>query len=107
LLLLLAALGTPGFAREEPNPPPPFTPEPASEAPAPPAEPKPKLIDINTASVDQLLTLGLDERLAQKIIAGRPYRSRVDLKSRNVIPEKTFYRIIDRIVAKSPKLAEK
>jgi DNA uptake protein ComE-like DNA-binding protein len=80
---------------------------PEAAAPAAPA-PKPKLIDLNTAPRDKLMSLpGMSERLANKIIAGRPYKSRVELQTRKIIPDNVFYAILDRVVAKSPKLAPK
>lgn len=110
--LALAALlcAGAGLARaEDPQdaaPPPPSVQEEAPSPIAQPAQPaKPKLIDINTATREKLMTLpGMSERFADKVIAGRPYRSRVDLKTRNVIPVNVFNAILDKIVAKSPRL---
>ena len=77
---------------------------PATPAPAP----KPKLIDLNTASREKLMTLpGMSERLADRVIAGRPYKNRVELKSRNIVPTNVFNAIVERVVAKSPRLAPK
>src|SRR5215207_10006162 len=55
----------------------------------------PKLIDINTASADDLNRLG--ERFGKAIIAGRPYRSVDELVSKRVLKRSTFSRIKDRI----------
>ena len=59
----------------------------------------PKLIDINTASAEDLNRLG--ERFGKAIIAGRPYRSVDELVSKRVLKRSTFSRIKDRITIKT------
>ena len=69
---------------------------------------EPKLIDINTASADDLNRLG--ERFGKAIIAGRPYRSVHELVSKRVLKRSTFSRIKDRITvntAEQPTAAPK
>ena len=59
------------------------------------------LIDINTASRTQLISLpGIGEIHAQKIIDGRPYREKSDLVRRNIISQETYDEISDRIIAR-------
>lgn len=111
LVVLLATTGGLVLA-EEPQaaaePPAAAQEEAPSPIAAPPPPATPKLLDINTASREKLMTLpGMSERLADRVIAGRPYRSRVDLKTRNVIPVNVFNAIVEHIVAKSPKLTAK
>jgi DNA uptake protein ComE-like DNA-binding protein len=60
-----------------------------------------KPVDINSATKDQLMiTLGVDEGYAKKIIEGRPYQIKTQLRSRGILPPEIFYDIKDRIVVK-------
>jgi len=86
----------------QPSPPEPSSPEPSAPVVRPVAAARvgstpsePKLIDINTASADDLNRLG--ERFGKAIIAGRAYRSVHELVSKRVLKRSTFSRIKDRI----------
>jgi DNA uptake protein ComE-like DNA-binding protein len=58
------------------------------------------LVDINSASRAQLRTLPeIGDAEATRIIAGRPYLSKADLASKNVIPTGVYLSIKSRIVA--------
>src|SRR5260370_33313939 len=63
--------------------------------------PASKLIDINSATVEQLKTLpGISDAYAQKIVQGRPYRVKTDLVRKNIIPQATYSKIASMVIAR-------
>ena len=66
-----------------------------------------KLLDINTASQDELKSLpGIGDAYSAAIIKNRPYANKSQLVSRKVIPQATYEKISDRIIAKQNKSAK-
>jgi competence protein ComEA len=62
---------------------------------------KKDLVDINSATAEQLTSLsGVTEEDAGRIIAGRPYARKSQLKQKNIISTATYESIKAKIVAK-------
>ena len=65
------------------------------------AEKKAELIDINSASKQELMSLpGIGDAYSQKIIDNRPYRGKNDLVRKSIIPQVTYDKISGQIIAK-------
>jgi competence ComEA-like helix-hairpin-helix protein len=96
LLVLPAAAQTTPPAKSPPSPP-------AAAAPSTTAKPEKagELVDINSASAEELDKLpGVGSARAQAIIAGRPYNGKDDLTNRKIIPANVYNEIKDKIIAR-------
>jgi hypothetical protein len=55
------------------------------------------LLDLNTATHDDLLRLGVDAEVSERILENRPYRNKLDLLSRMVLTESAYNLIKDQV----------
>lgn len=73
----------------------------SSAGPPTPPTHVPDLLDINTATVEQLKTLpGIGDAYSEKIIKGRPYQRKDELVQKKIIPRATYENIKYKIVTK-------
>ncbi|GJE83478.1 helix-hairpin-helix domain-containing protein [Methylorubrum populi] len=67
----------------------------------PKTETKAELIDINSATAEELSRLkGIGEARSAAIVKGRPYRGKDELVRKKILPESVYAGIKDQIIAK-------
>jgi competence protein ComEA len=109
-LVLIFTVSTIGFAQSATQSKTPATSKTpaASKAPAAQAKAaatkKAELIDINSATKEQLMTIpGIGDAISKRIIADRPYRAKNELVQKNILSEDSYDKIKDLIIAKQVK----
>ena len=96
--MLLALAGTPLLSAQTKSP---------ATAPAATKAETPKLvklkpIDINSAMEEDLVLVGIDRPSAKKIIQARPFRSKTELVSKQLLTREQYDKVKDTLVAKQP-----
>jgi competence protein ComEA len=75
--------------------------KPKGEAKGAAAEKKHTMLDINTATPAELETLsGIGEAYSKKIVENRPYKRKDELVQKKIVPQATYDKIKDHIIAK-------
>jgi DNA uptake protein ComE-like DNA-binding protein len=75
------------------------------EMPRTPIKPinQPSIVDINTAPETDIVSIGIDRVVAKKIVDGRPWRSKRDLVTKQVLTKEQYEKFKSSLVAKRPK----
>ena len=72
-----------------------------AQAPKASSSMKHELLDLNTASEADLKTIpGIGDAYAKKIVQNRPYKWKDELVQKKVVPQATYDKIKDHIIAK-------
>jgi DNA uptake protein ComE-like DNA-binding protein len=67
---------------------------------------KAQQVEINSAPREELAALGgIGEEYADKVIAGRPYKNKKELKTRKILPPANYKQVADKITVKPPASA--
>jgi competence protein ComEA len=102
LAMLVFALGAGPAAAQAKTKPKPAPTAAKSQAGKPAA--KAALVDLNTASKQELMAIpGIGDAYSQKIIDGRPYARKDELVTRKIVPQATYDKIKDQLIAKQKK----
>ena len=91
-IVLFAFVGTAAFAQA------------VKEMPRTPIKPinQPSIVDINTAPEADIVSIGIERTIAKKIVEGRPWRSKRDLVTKQLLTKDQYEKFKNSLVAKRP-----
>ena len=61
-----------------------------------------KQVDINSATEEEMVAIGIEKAIAKKIIEARPYRAKTELVSKQLLTRVQYDKLKDQLVAKQP-----
>jgi DNA uptake protein ComE-like DNA-binding protein len=96
--MVLALAGTSLLTAQTKSP----APAPAATKTQTPKQVKLKPIDINSAMEEDLVLVGIDRPSAKKIMQARPFRSKYELVSKQLLTHEQYDKVKDTLVAKQP-----
>ncbi len=100
VLAVLSVVLVSGFATGQAKP---ATAAKATTATSKPVAGAAEPLDLNTATTDQLKALpGIGDAYAKRIVDGRPYTMKTQIVQKGIVPQATYDKIKDSIVAKKP-----
>jgi DNA uptake protein ComE-like DNA-binding protein len=61
-----------------------------------------KQVDINSATEEEMVSVGIEKATAKKIVEARPYRNKAELVSRQLLTRAQYDKLKDLLIAKQP-----
>lgn len=61
-----------------------------------------KQVDINSASEEEMVAVGIEKAAAKKIVEARPYRNKTELVSKQLLTKVQYDKIKDSLIARQP-----